>query len=111
MSGVYDRYSYFSSDGSGNDPLTSKLLGKLPSIPIVAYHTVNAAEECRADNLALKLLGSASLWWILLEYNSLTSVNDLRAGLVLKIPDRKSLTDVLVRSKGVKQSNRTILVK
>jgi hypothetical protein len=111
VTGVYDRYSYFVTDTHGNDPLTSKLNNRLSEIKTLSTYTITTIDECRPDNLALKLLGTSDLWWLLMEYNALSSINDLRTGVVLNIPDSQGITTILVKVKGVKQANRTISVK
>ena len=111
MSNLNDRNTYIAFDAlSGNDPLSDKLNGKLATIPKSATYMIQKQNEFRSDKIATKFLGDAALYWVILEYNNLSSNYDLVSGLLLNIPDARYLNSLMLGStKTIKTS--TIYIK
>jgi hypothetical protein len=94
---LYDRNSYLTFNStSGNDPLTDKLSGQFSRIGYSQVYRVNKLDEFRPDKLAAKIFGDSNLYWVILEYNNLTSFSDLETGLEIKIPDTAALNSLLL---------------
>lgn len=67
------------------DPLTSKFLEKLRDIPSSGLFVVGALED-RIDLISNAIYGDPQLWWIIMEYNSLSDPEDIPANTMLKYP-------------------------
>jgi hypothetical protein len=107
---LFDRNTYVTFDSNGNDPLSDKLLGKLSSVPYVNTHFIQKCDEFRPDKLAAKLFGDSRLYWVILEYNRLSSFTDLIAGESILVPDQTALNSLLLAS-NTKVSTKTLYIK
>lgn len=72
------------------DPLTSDLLKNLKDIPSAGNHVVSYDEQ-RPDKTSRILYGDFSYWWLILFYNDLTAVEQLKRGMVIQYPRREDL--------------------
>jgi len=87
-----DRYSLskFMKFTDIDDPLTSNFLDELLKIrPTGTYVVKN--ELARPDMLSYRIYGSTQYWWVILYYNSMTSVYDITLGMTISYP---SITDL-----------------
>lgn len=72
------------------------VLNKIRLIPYSDLVRVDAQWESNLPGLALQYLGTELRWWVLLMYNGLYDpIDDVVPGIILKIPDRNSLEDLL----------------
>lgn len=78
------KFMDFGTDGAF-DPINSYMLLNIPKLPPLGYRKVTI-EEHRPDLLAHNIYGDTQYWWVILWYNSLTSVNDIKAGMTIKYP-------------------------
>lgn len=66
------------------------------NVPTERSLLLGPGDECNLPGLALKYLGDMNLWWVLLEYNGLYEpIEEVRAGLELRIPSRTALITYL----------------
>lgn len=66
------------------------------SVPSYKAITLGPADSADLPGIAAQYLGSRYLWWVLLHYNGLyDSIEDVVAGMVLKIPDQAALISYL----------------
>jgi nucleoid-associated protein YgaU len=107
---LYNRNSFITSDVNGNDPLTDKLIGKLQGLSYSQTHIVQKMDEFRPDKLAAKIFGDSELYWVILEYNKLSSFADIIPGLSLRIPNPNQLTNLLLTA-NTQVTTKTLYIK
>lgn len=86
------------SDQFGVDPLLDKSVAFLSNISIYSNHTVRPDERGAPDLISFREYGTEDLWWVILAYNGIGSYTDILEGLILRIPDRASVTSTLSRN-------------
>lgn len=59
------------------------------------------SEEGRVDLAAVDALGETQYFWILMMYNGITDVSQLKTGTILKIPDKNKLEELYFRVKSI----------
>jgi hypothetical protein len=52
----------------------------------ISYYEVTVADLQRPDLISTKIYGSQDYWWILLKYNEIMCVWDIKEGDLLKVP-------------------------
>lgn len=83
----------FMQYANGNhDPITSDLLMTLKNLQSGGQFTING-QESRPDQIAQAIYGDTQYWWIILVYNSITSIDQLVNGLQLGFPQVAALED------------------
>lgn len=84
------------SDRQDLDVFGAKFKNLRYNIPTESTIVLTAADENNLPGLAYTHLGDKSLWWVLLSYNGLYDpIEDVKAGLKLKIPSRRALITYL----------------
>ena len=72
------------------DPLVAEFFRMLPNITTSGRYKVQT-EDSRPELISNKLYGDTQYWWILLQYNGIAYVDDLKVGMSLNFP---SLSDL-----------------
>lgn len=67
------------------DVLTSEFLNRLPELRSGGQVIVRGAEG-RPDILSDRLYGNFEYWWILLAYNRMDDVDQIKEGMVIRYP-------------------------
>jgi hypothetical protein len=67
-------------------------------------------DEFRPDKLAAKIFGDSELYWVILEYNKLSSFADIIPGLSLRIPNPNQLTNLLLTA-NTQVTTKTLYIK
>ena len=84
------------TDGKHLDVFNAKFKNMAFNIGAERTIQLSAADEHNLPGLAFKYLGDVALWWVLLEYNGLyDAIEDVKAGMVLRIPSRSSIISYL----------------
>lgn len=91
------------SEIGGMDYLRSWFLEQLGYIPPFGDYKVTT-EESRIDLLSYKIYGDTQYWWILMYYNGLFDLNDLKTGFVLEFPAIEDIEDLYFRVKSLGES-------
>lgn len=86
----------FTDDGV-LDPLNSYMLYQIPLLSSIGTYTIRK-EEKRPDLLAYNIYGDTQYWWVLMWYNSLYSVDDLRVGLEINYPSISAIEQLYLNS-------------
>jgi nucleoid-associated protein YgaU len=107
---LYNRNSFITSDANGNDPLTDKLISKIQGISYTRTFVVQKMDEFRPDKIAAKIFGDSELYWLILEYNKLSSFAEIVPGLELKIPSFNELNNLLLTA-NTQVTNKTLYIK
>jgi nucleoid-associated protein YgaU len=107
---IYNRNSYIQFDANGNDPLSDKLINKFKSIPYSTTYLIQSQNEFRADKISALFYGDSNLYWVILEYNNLTSNNQLVSGKTINIPDIRFLNNLFMSSNKIVQT-KNIYIK
>ena len=79
-------------DSLGIDPLLDKVHFNLLDVEDFTFHQISEEEQERPDLLSYRSYGSVLFWWIILSYNRLIKVEDLKKGLILKIPSLSAVS-------------------
>lgn len=93
-----DRSLFLEVDEKTDDlDLLSNQLFREPFAETDAKFVVNAQDVARPDLMAERVLGSSTLWWVLLKFNNIDDPwNELWPGQILKIPDQSSIESYAV---------------
>lgn len=86
----------FTNDGVF-DPLNSYLLYQIPRLTAIGTYTIRK-EAKRPDLLAYNIYGDTQYWWVLMWYNSLYSVDDLRVGLNINYPGINDIEELYLNA-------------
>lgn len=98
MSTNFDRRNFLSVDNTGKilDIFSAKYKNIRFQLPTSQTLIVNSGTEANLPGLAYQLYGDVSLWWVLLLYNGLYDpINDVKPGLVLRIPSKDAIISYL----------------
>ena len=93
------KFSPFSEVG-GFDIIRSYFAQQLGYIPEFGDMKI-ISEEGRVDLAAVDALGETQYFWILMMYNGITDIDQLKTGTVLKIPDKNKLEELYFRVKSI----------
>lgn len=92
------RLNHSKPDMYGIDPLLDNSFGTIVKLPAVRNHVVTWEERGRPDYISYKEYKTTELWWVLLVYNKVFSMYDIREGLTLSIPDYVNVMSALNRT-------------
>ena len=92
------------SEIGGMDYLRGWLINQLGYLPPMGDYKITA-EEGRIDMLSQKIYGDTQYWWILMQYNGIIDMNDLKTGAVLQFPSLEDLEDLYFRVKSLGESS------
>lgn len=87
-----------SGDEGVYDSTDSRILVKLPTLPVQGEYVVTS-EEHRPDLISYKLYQQVNYWWVILHYNGLRSPLDLVQGLKIKYPSIQSVEGLILNMK------------
>lgn len=105
----YDRFHHVVADRYGIDPLKDRVLPGLISITSYKPHTVTQDERGAPDLIAMRMLGTEKLWWVILAYNGIASYRDIVEGTSLRIPDLNSVVAVIT-AKSMSSTNTPSII-
>lgn len=88
---ITKREVFLGYDKYGIDPLLDEKFWALQKVEEYSIYVVSQQYEARPDLLALDTYSTEKLWWIILQYNGLTSYKDITAGAILRMPDTNEL--------------------
>jgi len=74
---------------------------RVPDIDMTVYnqYTVTEADLMRIDLIAYRMLGSVNFWWAIALVNNIANpIEDLEAGMTLRIPTRDAIAVALSQS-------------
>lgn len=89
------RRASITGDDYGIDPLLDKSVYALSKIVNFKLHTIKQEERGRPDYISWKNYETVDLWWVILEYNKMTSYLQLMEGITLKIPSYSDVVQIL----------------
>lgn len=89
----FDMIKFFNFDVDNIDCLTSFMMRALKILPKIGTYTIKE-EEYRPDLLSYKLYNDTQFWWLLMWYNSILSIKDLKSGLSIDYPSKNNLEDL-----------------
>ena len=80
------------------DPINSNFLLELSKLKSGGNYTVKG-EDARPDLISNEIYGSTEYWWIIMYYNGLVRVDDLKNGSVLAFPKIDDLDELYLTLK------------
>ncbi|AUR83148.1 hypothetical protein NVP1031O_166 [Vibrio phage 1.031.O._10N.261.46.F8] len=80
------------------DALSSTIIDQLLEIEPRDSYTVTT-DEFRPDLIAYTLFGSTMYWQVIMMYNGIIAVEDLKAGTILRYPSLQSLENLLLSNR------------
>lgn len=97
----YESSKFFPfSEVGGFDIIRSYFAQQLGYIPEFGDMEI-VTNEGRVDLCAVDTLGETQYFWILMMYNGIIDVNELKTGTILKIPDKNKLEELYFRVKSI----------
>lgn len=91
----FDLIKFLKFDIDNIDCLTSYVLSALKYLPEIGTYDVRE-EEYRPDLLSYNIYQDTQYWWLLMWYNSILSIRDLKSGMTIKYPSKNSLEDLYI---------------
>lgn len=89
------RRASITTDRYGIDPLLDKSVYYLSQIKSFKQHTVAQQERGRPDYISWINYRTVELWWVILEYNKMTSYLQIIEGIIIRIPDYSEVISIL----------------
>lgn len=78
----YDTIKFVEFNMDNIDPLNSFMLLNIRNLPVQGTYTVQN-EENRPDMISYRIFKDTQYWWLLMWYNSITNVKDIKTGMIL----------------------------
>ena len=91
----YDMAKFIKFDGDVFNSLDSFYVTNFPKLPYIGQYIITS-EAGRPDLLAYNLYGSTQYWWLLLWYNKILDITDLKAGTPINYPSYSDMEDLYV---------------
>ena len=82
-------------DSFGIDPLKDKSYDDISSIAEYNLYIVKQQDRGRPDAISSNQYGNPNLWWVIMYYNGLGSIREIKEGTTLRIPAITTLTRIL----------------
>lgn len=76
-----------------HDPITSKFIEDLKNLEPIGTYRVTG-NEFRPDRISMDIYRNFQYWWLILIYNDVLKIEDLRAGEVLYYPPLDAIEDI-----------------
>lgn len=93
----FDMIKFLNFDVDNIDCLGSYMLLNIPNLPMQGTYTI-MSEEKRPDLLSYSIYEDTQYWWILMWYNSITSIEELKSGITLGYPSINAIQDLYTRA-------------
>lgn len=93
----YDTIKFINFNIDNIDPLDSFMLLNIQNLPIQGTYTVQN-EEARPDLLSYRLYKDTQYWWLLMWYNSIANIKDLKTGIIVKYFSLSSLEQLYMKA-------------
>lgn len=88
----YDLGKFLNFENDGFDPLTSSFLLEIENLKVGGLYTIQG-EDGRPDWLSYNIYGDVQYWWIIMLYNSYTSIGDIVNGGEIRYPSISTIED------------------
>lgn len=86
----FDTMKFLNFNIDNIDPLDSYLITNIHKLQAVGTFTVTIQEE-RPDLISYEIYDDTQYWWILLLYNKILDISQIKPGLDLAYPDKSNL--------------------
>ena len=83
----FDPMKFFHFNVDNVDPLNAFMITNIKKLPSIGTYTV-LKEEKRPDLISYKLYDDTQYWWILLVYNDILDISNLKSGTIISYPDK-----------------------
>ena len=93
----YDTIKFLEFNMDNIDPLNSFMLLNITNLPSHGTYTVKN-EEGRPDLLSYRIYNDTQYWWVLMWYNSIMNVNDIKTGMVLQYFSAAQLEELYTKA-------------
>lgn len=105
----YEQYATVCAQDTGRwDILKCSINNIRHTVPLATSITVGPAEVANLPGIAARYLGSRFLWFAILHYNGLyDSINDVKIGMTLNIPQLEPLLTALKSQSSASVSGNT----
>lgn len=101
----YDLIKFLNFDQDNIDCHGSYMLLQIPKLPHIGEYTITK-EQYRPDLLSYNIYkGETQYWWILMWYNALANISDLKYGVKIKYPSKSSIENLYIRCSTLKKVN------
>jgi len=90
--GRYNLEKFLNYVNGNHDALTSSILYRLREIEIGGHYRVQG-EEARPDLISYRVYDDTQYWWVIMLYNSITSVEQIENGMEIQYPRLDLLDD------------------
>lgn len=107
---VLARKSSIVIDKYGVDPLKDLTHFSIGEIENYTTYTISEDEEYNAPLLSYNAYGSTAFWWVLMNYNGMVSMFDIKTGTVIKIPFQAEVIAVLSDAQTYVDSSSTVVI-
>ena len=103
-------YVVDSQDGSPDIDLSNNRISLFVVTKPIRYYQITRYEDQRPDVICNNIYGDTDFWWVLLLFNDIVDVfTELREGLILKVPDKKDISDFINRARSEMRQEQKLL--
>jgi hypothetical protein len=93
----YDAIKFFNFDEDNIESLDSYFNLMIPKLSEIGSLTITN-EEGRPDLISYKLYNSTQYWWIILIYNHILDIQELKTGYTIKYPSLNSIENLYTQA-------------
>jgi hypothetical protein len=108
---MFDRLTYIPIDAKGIDPIRNVLSPHLRRLSIDRKYVVKLEDQYRPDTISRRFFNSVELWWLILEFNNLSAINDLKVGHTINIPNLSQFNALVSQVMGNKTIIKSLTIK
>lgn len=91
---TFDMGQFFDYENSNFDPLTGEFQYMVQNLDVAGDWLIQQGYE-RPDIISYQIYGDPQYWWILMQYNGISDVNQITVGTVLSYPSIADLESLL----------------
>lgn len=88
----FSREYFLGFDDLGIDPFRDEKFWMMSDITDYITYAVEGEYNGRPDLLSLDFYSTDELWWVIMQFNGLTSFRDVAPGAILRIPHPEALS-------------------
>lgn len=89
----FDLAKFMRFENGNFDPLTSRFFVDVKRLSLEGFFVISG-EEARPDSISFKVYGDDQYWWVIMIYNDIFNVEQLRSGTSITYPSLQDIEDV-----------------
>lgn len=99
----WDMIKFLEFNVDNCDPLNSFMYKYIKELPEVGTKIVRRGAR-RPDTISYLLYGNTQYWWLLMLYNDIININDIRYGMTIRFPSLSSIEELYSRANSLQKT-------